>query len=232
MVITDLVVQKKNPNRFNLFIDDSFYCGVSLSIIAKYKLFNNKDLDSNELEKILFDSLYERLLNRVVNYLSNYRKTEKQAREYIRKLLFEMRGDWFEKDMVLDKDGITDNIIEFAKGNNLLNDKLFAEEFIKDRMRNKPKSRYLIEAELKQKGISREIIDEIFGNGDGEMRNEKGEMRRDEFVMLSDEELIVQLCKKKYGVEKISGDDRKKIAFFQRKGFSWEVISSIIDINI
>ena len=212
MVITDLVVQKKNPNRFNLFIDDSFYCGVSLSIIAKYKLFNNKDLDSNELEKILFDSLYERLLNRVVNYLSNYRKTEKQAREYIRKLLFEKRGDWFEKDMVLDKDGITDNIIEFAKENSLLNDRLFAEDYIKDRMINKPRSRFVIESELKQKGIASEIVDEIFGN-------EKGEMRRDEFVMLSDEELIVQLCKKKYGAEKISGDDRKKIAFFQRKGF-------------
>lgn len=215
MVITDLVAQKKNPSRFNLFVDESFFCGVSLSIMAKYMLFKGKDIDSLELEKILYDSIYERLLNRVVNYLSNYRKTEKQAREYIRKLLFEKRGDWFEKDKILDSDGVTENIIEFAIENSLLNDKLYAEEFVKDRMSNKPKSRYIIEAELKQKGFTSEIIDEIFRNN------------IDNF--LSDEELIVQLCKKKYGVEKIDKDDRKRIDFFRRKGFAWDVISSIID---
>lgn len=215
MVVTGLEAQKKNPNRLNLFVDGHFCCGVSLNIVAKYKLFNDKPIDEQTMEQLLLDSLLERILDRVIQYLSSYGKTEKQVKQYIKELLFKKKGVWFSKDILLDEDNIISRIMKFVKRNGLVDDKKYTQDYINERRSNKPRSIFLIKSELRKKGISDEIIEQVMDNLD--------------MFDLNDEQLIVELCKKKYGVEKISKDDRKKIAFFQRKGFNWEVISSILD---
>jgi len=214
MIVTNLEIQRRNPNRLNLYLDNVFCCGVSLNIVAKYKLFNEKPIDGETVDMILFDTLYERVLDRVVQYLSSYRKTERQAKDYIKQLLYKKKGDWFSKDLLLDEDKIISKIMKFIKENGLVNDKIYAKEFINGRITNKPRSLYLIRSELIGKGIDQEIVDEVLSN--------------DNTNELNDEQLIVNLCRKKYGTDKIDKEDRKKIAFFQRKGFSWDVISCIL----
>lgn len=214
MKITELTPQKKNPNRFNLYVDDKFYCGVSLDVVAKHNLYKSKEVEDTVLSMILYDSLVEKLNFRVTVYLSRYRKTEKEARQYISELLYKKQGDWFAKDLKINKNEIVEKITDFALENKLLDDYQFAVDYISDRTENKPRSKYLIQLELRRKGVSEQIISEAF---------------KTQELLISDEELIVKLCKKKYGVEKISMDDKKKISFFQRKGFSWDIIGGIID---
>jgi regulatory protein len=71
----------------------------------------------------------------------------------------------YEMEKYLDKKGFTrdiiKNIVNILLDRNYLNDKEFARLFIKSRIKNKPKSRFALYYELKQKGVNSVDIDAI-----------------------------------------------------------------------
>lgn len=109
-------------------------------------------------------------------------------------------------------------ILDKLKTANLINDKNFASLWADSRKHFKNKSNLVIKQELKEKGISTEIIQELFEKDD-ELTDEKA--------------AEAMLERKSYLFSKKTGRDRilKKQQYLARNGFSWDTIKKVTREN-
>jgi len=98
------------------------------------------------------------------------------------------------------------------------NDNEFAQWWVDQRTRFKAKSDRVIKLELRQKGISDEVISEVFAN---EQTNKKS----DKAKALA----IVQKYQSRYGTLTREERYRKLGGLLARRGFDWEVSKAVID---
>lgn len=148
---------------------------------------------------------FEKYLNKALHFLSYRARSEKEVRD----------------KLVLKKapPEIIERIILSLKEHKFLNDVDFAKQFIEQRLRLRPKSLRIIELELKAKGISQDIIEEL--------RSENQELRTD-----LDLESARKLVEKK--IDKYRDFPKQIIyqklgGFLARRGFDWDTIKKSID---
>ncbi len=89
-----------------------------------------------------------------IRYLTPRARSIKEVRQHLMKKNFD--------------EGTIENTIEKLKNNNLLNDRDFASAFVESRQRFKPKSKFALSWELKQKGIESSIIKDVLKDSDDE----------------------------------------------------------------
>lgn len=145
---------------------------------------------------------FDKFYNKALYFLSFRPRSEKELRDY------------FKKNKV---DELTSQkIINSLKNSKFLNDEEFAKWFKQQRTLIKPKATRLIKMELKQKGITEEIITEIF---------------KDETE--SDLEKAQKLAEKR--IKRYLGtQDKRKVyekmgRYLASKGFNYDVIKEVID---
>ncbi len=97
-------------------------------------------------------------LNRALRFLSFRPRSEKEIRDYFKK----KRVDPLVSQKIIDK----------LKENKFLNDMEFARWWVEQRTLIKPRAWRIIKIELKQKGISSEIIEELNINSESEEKND------------------------------------------------------------
>lgn len=152
-----------------------------------------------------FDTLYTKTLK----YLNYRPRSEKEIRDYLAKKL----------SVIANPDlSMIDVIIHKLKAQKFLNDLEFARMWVRSRTSYKPKGERLIRMELKQKGISQDIIDEVFMSSEVRMSN--------------DLELAVEmLTKKKKKYEGMERQERfnKAGSMLARRGYDLDVIRKAID---
>lgn len=212
MKVTQLVAQERNTERVSLFLDGKFACGLSLNTVAKYSIYIGQEIGEEEYVNILYDDLGQRLFNRAVDYLSSSVKTAKQIRTYLTNLLFKKKGSWYEELEKERREQLVEDTMQKLEKYSYLNDNEFAEAFIQSRIKNKPRGKNILLAELLSKGVSKEIAQEKLD-----------ELVDDEYAMLK------RVYEKKYKEEEFGIRDRKKIDFLLRKGFSWDLIETLIN---
>lgn len=211
MVVTELKLQKRNRDRFSIYVDGDFFLGISANLVAKYGIYKGREIDSDELEIIKEAAIYERFWNRTVRYLEGRIRNEYQVRQYVRKLYMQNREEWIGKEVELDLPPIEGKIIDELLKFRLIDDRQYTEAYVRDRLKLKPRGSRLMIQELRAKGVDRELAEEIVN-----------ELMGDE-VDLAEETLY-----RKYKVRHISQDDRKKIDFLRRRGFNWDQISKLV----
>lgn len=150
--------------------------------------------------------LLKKCKERALYIIENSSKTEKQLKD---KLKNSKKYD----------DKTIDLTIEFLKQHNFLNDREYARRYIELNISSKSKKQ--IKFKLYEKGINRNIIDEIFEECDD---------------IFDDKKVAKKFLLKKYpeyyeNIENISVDEKKKIySFLARKGISYETISSVMKV--
>lgn len=212
MKISKLISQKRDSSRVNLYLEEDFFCSISLNTVAKFDIYVGKDIDEEKLNEILISDLQQRLFDRACLYISKSVKTEKQIKRYIQDILLKKKGIWYAN---LDKDllqNISENVVKNLNKYSYIDDENYAELFISSRLKNKPRGKIVLISELISKGVSKEIA-----------QRKVDEMVEDEYHILK------RTYEKKYKDEKISLDDRKKISFLLQKGFSWDLIEELIN---
>lgn len=212
MKVTKLVSQKRDPDRVNMYIDEEFYCGISLDGIAKFNIYLGKELEESDLEEILFEELKNRFFQRAIDYISRAIKTEVQLKRYLKELSFKKKGKWFTDISKESLEEIINDTAERLKEYNYLNDEVFAEEFLQSRMKNRPRGKSVLLSELISKGVNAELAKE-----------KVEELVEDEYAILK------RIYEKKYGDENMFIQDSKKIDFLRRKGFSWDLINEFLN---
>lgn len=207
MTITKLEQQKKNVSRLNLYIDDQFVAGISSNTLAKFNLYKGKELEESVLEDILYQELKQRFFERAVNYLTRAPKTTFQIRRYLGDLQYKKKDKWFDADANINFEKIFDEIVKDLEDINLLDDKDYATLFVESRIKNKPRGKFVLVSELMGKGVDKEIAIQVCD-----------ELIEDEY------DILKKTFYKRYKSENLDLSDRKKIAYLQRKGFSYDLI--------
>jgi regulatory protein len=212
MKVTKLSSQKKDSSRVNMYIDGDFFCGLSLDAVAKFNIYDDKEVDVKKLDEILFEELKSRFSQRALSYVSRTLKTEFQLRRYLKTLSIKKKGSWYKEIDNSQLEEIFNEVIEKLNEYGYIDDEEFAEQFILSRIKNRPRGKMILVSELMSKGVNKEIA-----------RSKVDELVEDEFKVLED------TYKKKYKEEKITIKDRKKIDYLKRKGFNWDLIKKLID---
>ncbi len=207
--ITLIEPQKKNKDRFNVYINGEFIFGASSNLIVEERLSIGRDITENDLKEILGRSAINDLLEKVYVFLRFRNRSTKEVRDYLKKVSYRRK--------VLGKEELSpliiDLVVEKIKEKKLIDDSKFAREWVLAR-RNKFKGDIAIYEELTQKGINREIIEEVLDSKiDASFLASKAlEQKVRSWRDLSDRELFT-----------------KGVAFLMRRGFSYQVSKATVE---
>lgn len=144
--ITKIEYQKKNKDRLNIYIDDSYAFAVDMNVMIKYSLAKNMELEDDFISEILTAEEEMNAYNYAVNLLSRAPKSEKEL-----KLKMQDKG----YDLIF-----IENAIKKLKEQRYIDDERYSEMFINSKINISKDGRRKIKEALYNKGINKEIIDE------------------------------------------------------------------------
>lgn len=210
--ITSIEPQKKNLRRFNIYLDGEFAFGADEDLVVDWRLVPDKVLDTSVVERLLFEAEVGKLMDRMYRFFNIRQRSEKEVREYFRIKNYESRIKGKEEISQL----AISSLIETLKKKGLVNDLEFAKVWVQSRRRTKQKGIRAIKAELYQKGISKEIIEEVVSGQED----------------YSEEGLAEQALEKKMTHWKNLNPlefRQKAYEFLTRRGFEYEVVKDVIE---
>ena len=182
----------------------TFADGTSLHIgrdlVSRYGLKTSGNIDDKTLDRIIGETDGGQCYEAALRYIEFQPRSENELK---RRLL----------SRHVYSTAAVDRALQRLKTSGLLNDRAFAEAWANDRIRLKPRSRYMIQRELMQKGVSTE---DIAGATDD----------------IDDSASAYQSGLKKALL--LRSDDRVKFsrrlsAFLARRGYSGEVVRSVVN---
>jgi len=211
MKITSVEPQKKNPHRFNIFLDGLFAFGADEDLVVNRRLVLGKEISSEDLEKILFEVEVGKLMERMYRLFNVRQRSEKEVKDYLKNLAF--------KRKIKDQEEISEvtiqSLIDQLKRKGLIDDEQFARAWVEARSKKYGPNR--IKQELFQKGINREIIEKVISD------------KRDE---ISGNEIAEKLLEKKMRIwKKLPALQfrKKDTEYLMRRGFEYETIKIVVE---
>ena len=145
------------------------------------------------------DEILQKLIAHAISYVSFRLRSAKEIHEYLSKRI---KGN---KEYV--------RLAESRlKELGYIDDEMYAKRFIESRNRSRPKGKKLIQMELKRKGISSDIIENIDGSNDLELARGVAQKK----YLLWKKLPVLEQKKKLFGI-------------LQRRGFSSTVVFRVID---
>ena len=150
--ITAIDVQKKNPNRVNVYLDGEFAFGLARVVAAWLKV--GQVLTEEKIERLQLEDARERAFQQAMLFLSYRARSESEIRKNLR------------------KHEIPEPVIEYTlerlRQDGLANDKQFARAWVENRSTFRPRSRRLMTMELRQKGLDEEAVKSAIADVDDE----------------------------------------------------------------
>ncbi|HMV29111.1 MAG TPA: RecX family transcriptional regulator [Anaerolineales bacterium] len=140
--ITALEVQRKNPNRVNIYLDGEFAFGLARITAAWLKV--GDILTDEKITALQNEDARERALQQALLFLSYRARSEKEIRQNLKK--HEYPEDAIEYTMTR------------LRENRLANDNEFAQAWVENRNTFRPRSRRALTMELRQKGLDEETV--------------------------------------------------------------------------
>ncbi len=209
--ITSVEPQKKNPKRFNIFLDGKFAFSADEDLVVEYRLISDKEIDQEKIEKLLFEAEVGKLMERMYRLFNIRQRSEKEVRDYLRNLSFKrkVKGEEVMSEVAIEL------LIKKLKQKKMLNDEEFAKSWVE--ARSKKKGKIAIKRELFQKGIDREIIEEVIS----------GQVTVD-----SEAQVAEKILEKKMRIWKNLPPlkfKKKAYEFLMRRGFEYEPVKDIVE---
>lgn len=190
---------QRNKKRVNIYLDGKFAFGLDADNFLKAGLKVGRELTDKQIRSLVFENEYRRFLDRVYRLLSFRPRSEKEIRDYLANKKSPAE--------------VAKKITTQLKKSGYLDDQKFAYWWADQRSTFRPRGKIALRAELRQKGVAKEII-------------EKSVEKLDELS------LAKKVAKKKLKVYKKlprRAFREKMIAFLNRRGFSWSTIKPVID---
>lgn len=149
-IITRLETQKRNVQRVNVYVNEVF--AFSLSLDEAAKLHKGQALSDADIAALRGGDEVERAVVRATRFLAVRPRSE-----------FEVRQTLARKDV---PQPVIDSALERLRALGYLDDPAFAEFWVSNRRQFKPLSARALRYELRQKGISNDIIDDVLQTQD------------------------------------------------------------------
>ena len=201
--ITEIQVQKKNSNRYSLFVDNEFLIGVSDATLSRLNLKKGVVITPSLLQQI--DSSEEQWA----------------AREYLFRIL--SRRDHSRKELKdkAYKKGYSghfiDEILDEFEQKEYINDTKFAQKYADDKFEFNDWGPYKIRTQLFKKGISKSVTEQVISNTFGDEAIKESMMT------------LIRKRKKRYQREPEDKRRKKVFDYLMRKGYDSENILKHLD---
>lgn len=191
------ITLQKNKSRANVFLDGEFVCGLNNLTLVKNGLKPGTEITKEKLMKIYNESEIEGAYEKALSLLSRQKYTKKAITD-------KLKAKGYETEII-------DVVVGKLKEYGYISDAAFATSFVNC---NNSKSKRMLEVNLLQKGISREIIKQVL----------------DENITLESEREKCTEATNKYMKNKEMNDStiKKLKAHLLYKGFSFEDINYCI----
>jgi regulatory protein len=205
-LITALSAQKRNPQRVNVYLDGEFAFGLT-RIVAAWLSVGQK-IDDEKIARLQDEDRYESAYQRALKFINYQPRSEAEIRQNLQKF------GTPEKQV--------EQIVDRLKQLDLVDDQRFAMAWVENRNTFRPRSRRALTAELRQRGIEPQTIDDVLQD-------------------IDEETLAYQAaCKQARKLQNLEWENyrQKMVQFLARRGFSyttsmetatrvWEEIQSI-----
>lgn len=192
--ITRLEYQKNDPERVNIYLDGGFAFGASGLVVLSRGLTAGMTLTEAEIEDLRHDEEAEKAFGAALNFLSYRPRSRRELEMYFRRRKLAPE--------------LAEAVIQRLIRTKLLDDQEFARFWVDNRQSFQPRGTRMLRGELRQKGLSTEVIDEVLENlGDEEEAAVKAGRRKAHTWRELDQG---EYC-------------RRMIGFLQRRGFPYSV---------
>ncbi len=146
--ISKVEAQKKNKDRYSVFLDGEFAFGVHVDVLVTHGLRKGMELDKNELEALIHDESVKKAVLAGIKHISYKQRTSKEVADKLRNL--EHTPEQIEE--------ATQKLIELG----FLDDERYAEEFVDTRQIRYGRKRIFLE--LKKRGIPEHIAEKALND--------------------------------------------------------------------
>lgn len=140
--ITALKVQKRNPNRVNIYLDGEFAFGLSKIVAAWLQI--GQVITEAKIASLKEQDTYEVALQKALHYLSYRPRSETEVTQKLTAQGFE--------------EAIIQKVMDRLRSVELVKDEAFASLWVENRNTFRPRGRRALALELRQKGIEEGII--------------------------------------------------------------------------
>lgn len=190
--ITAIETQRRDPERVNVYLDGQFAFGFSKLVAVSRGLVEGRALSPAEIEALRSEDDVEKAFGAALNFLSFRPRSRREIEDYFRR-------------RKLDPDvGVA--VVERLERIGVLDDREFARFWVENRQSFQPRGTRALKAELRQKGIESEIIDDTLADlGDEEDTAYAAGMKKARSYSTTDEREFF----------------RKMLGFLQRRGFPY-----------
>ena len=215
MKITSVEPQKnsagRRTKRFNIFLDGQFAFGADEDLVVDRRLIAGKEILKEDLPKLLEEAEIGKLMERMYGLLGRRQRSEKEIRDYFRIKNYKSRIK--EKSFVSEL--VIESVIDKLKRKGLLNDLEFAKAWVESRSRKKGLN--AIKSELINKGISREIVEDVLIS---------------QTSAVGEKTVAEKLLERKMKIWKNLPDlefKQKALQFLMRRGFGYETSKQVLE---
>ena len=194
MEITDLIRRGKSE-LYKTFVDGEYVCLLEEETLYKHKIKIGTKLSEHEFEQLRKESENLTCKNVAINYVSKSLKTRQQTFDNLKQKGFLISS--------------INNALDMLENYGYINDKYYAEMFIKSKQNSK--GILYIKSALKQKGIKENIINEVL-------------------CEYKSNEQDIEMLAEKYLKNKQKNIDTKQKLYrhLLSKGFTYEEVQKII----
>lgn len=199
--VTSIEAQKHAISRYSVFLDGEFAFGIGRDLLLESGLAKGEYLDQDRIDAILARDAIDRAVSAAMRALDQRMQTGKELRTRLLR-----KG--FETETI---DAALAKLAEYG----YLNDERFAELWIENRLAHRPRGKRMLEQELRQKGVDRQIVDDTVAS-----------------MEIDDRAAALELASKRLkSVQGLPIEEQKKklTGILARKGFDYGVIRTTLD---
>ena len=140
--VTAIEVQKRSPNRVNVYLDGEFAFGLARIVAAWLRV--GQELDEKKIEELQAEDAREWALQQAILFLSYRARSESEIRQNLRKHEI--------------PEPVIDQTLDRLRQDGFANDNQFAKAWVENRSTFRPRSRRMLAMELRQKGLGDESV--------------------------------------------------------------------------
>lgn len=183
-------------------MDGQFILGVDEEIVLRLGLRVGQEISEEELNKIVQEEQIRKAKDSAFSLLSYRARSEQEIRQRLHQKEY--------------PDDVIDPVIQDLIRLGLIDDSQFAKDWVESRLRSRPTGKTRLAIELRKKGIHSNVLENALESID------------------SDDEVAMALEIATHKNEKMRDEDtstrrRHLASLLQRRGFSWEIIRTVLE---
>ena len=146
-IITKITQQKKDSERYNIFLDEKYAFSVHETVLVRFGLTKGMPLEDWSIDEMVYEDEISKAFNKALHYLG-----------------FRMRSEFEVKKKLLDSgygEAVVLEAIVKLRKLGFLNDESFSDALLQTRKRSSSRGPRAIRQELERKGIGKELQEKV-----------------------------------------------------------------------